>query len=120
MNLKPHICPQCGAPIDLAKMRCDYCGTQYQNENLRTLTIRQVRPGEHKIAAEVRLSRDHMLDNPEGARDYALRHLRNQIAEGLLGYMKIRTCKDFSPDYMARTEIIRAEVRVLDPMFEDY
>ena len=29
MDLKPYICKRCGAQINVAKMRCEYCGTSY-------------------------------------------------------------------------------------------
>lgn len=119
MNLKPYICPQCGGRVNVSKMRCEYCGTEYQDESLRRLKIVQVRPGEHKIRAEVEVDIDHMGYNPEGARDYVLHKLRDQIADGLLGYMKIQTCESFDPKFCGRTEIIRGEVRVIDPVFED-
>lgn len=74
-------------------------------------------PGECVIRAEVAINRYDMADNPEGARDYALRELRNQIADGLLGFMKITTSSGYDPRWMVGTEIIRGEVRVVDPSF---
>jgi hypothetical protein len=61
-----------------------------------------------------------MKQDPERARDYSLRELRNQLADGLLAYMKITTCTDFSAKYFEQTEIIRGEVRVVDPTFDGY
>ncbi len=119
MNLTPYICKCCGGKINIAKMKCEYCDTQYEDQSLKRIKIETVRPGEHTIRAEVELSMDHMMHNPEGARDYALRELRNQLADGLLGYMKIMTAANFSPKYYERTEIIRGEVRVIDPIFND-
>lgn len=118
MELKAHICKCCGGKINIAKMQCEYCGTSYEDTSLKRLVIQEVRPGQHTIACQVELSIDSMSHNPEGAREYALRELRNQLADGLLGYMKIRTAENYSPRYCERTEIIRGEVRVLDPMFE--
>lgn len=119
MNLTPYVCECCGGRINVARMQCEYCGTPYHDENLRHIKIRQVRPGEHVIRAEVILDLEHAAYNPEGARDYTLAQLRQQIADGLLGYMKITTCENFSPMYYNRTEIIRGEVRVIDPTFSD-
>ena len=78
-----------------------------------------MRPGESVIRAEVALDKSGILHNPEGARDYALCELRNQIADGLLGYMKLTTSDSYDPLYCGRAEIIRGEVRVIDPMFDD-
>lgn len=119
MDLKPYICKCCGGRINLSKMRCEYCDTPYRDESIKRIQITEVRPGEHRIAAQVEVGIDHMTYNPEGARDYALRELRNQLADGLLGYMKIQTCESYDPKYFGRTEIIRGEVKVIDPVFED-
>lgn len=119
MKLTPYICPQCNGRINLSKMQCEYCGTPFKDDSLKRITIAQVRPGEHAIRTEVALEIDHMAYNPEGARDYALQELRKQLADGLLGYMKLTTCETFDPKYFGRTEIIRGEVRVIDPIFED-
>jgi hypothetical protein len=61
-----------------------------------------------------------MMQTPNEVRDYALKELRNQLADGLLAYMKITTSTDFSAKYLEQTEIIRGEVRVINPMFEGY
>lgn len=117
MKLTPYICKCCGGRINLAKMRCEYCETPYEDNSFKRIKIETVQPGVHTIRTQVALSMDHMAHNPEGARDYALRELRNQLADGLLGYMKITAAEDFSPKYWERTEIIRGEVRVVDPTF---
>ena len=119
MKLTPYTCKCCGGRINVAKMRCDYCDTEYKDENLKRIQITQVRRGEHVLRTQVAVSIDHMAANPEGARDYILSELRNQLADGLLGFMKVTTSEDFTPKYWGRTEIIRGEVRVIDPMFED-
>ena len=100
-------------------MKCEYCDTSYEDASLRRIKVETVRPGQHTIRAEVALDKYGIQQNPEGARDYALRTRRDQIADGLLGFMKIQTYEDFSPMYCNRTEIIRGEVRVIDPAFSD-
>ena len=119
MELKPYICKCCGGRINVTAMRCEYCGAEYHDPSLRRLTIQTVQPGVHTIAAQVELRIPNEVFDPEGARDYALHELRNQLADGLLGYMKIRTNERLDPRYFERTEIIRGEVRVVDPMFDD-
>ena len=117
MKLEPYICTQCGGRINVAKMVCEYCGTPYKDESLKHIKVIQVRPGERIIRSQVTIDTERMRMCPEGARDYALHELRNQIADGLLGYMKISTAESFDPRYFGRTEIIRGEVRVIDPVF---
>ena len=117
MDLHPYICKCCGGRINIAKMRCEYCDTPYENESLKRIEIATYTPGQATIRAQIAISRDHMAHSPESARDYALHELRNQIADGLLGYMKVTTSTDYSAKWMEQTEIIRAEVRVIEPSF---
>lgn len=114
MDLRPYVCKQCGAAINVARMKCDYCGTAYEDPSIRRLTVVTQKPGTCTIKAEVRIDKEDMLLCPERVRDYTLRELRNQLADGLLAFMKIQTREDLG----SRTEIIRGEVRVVDPIFD--
>ena len=118
MDLRPYICKQCGGTINPATLKCEYCGTRYEDKSLKRITSTTQPPGQHTIRAEVCMDREFMLYDPEGARDFALSKLREQIADGLLGYMKITTSHDFRLG--DQTEIIRGEVRVVDPTFGRY
>lgn len=117
MNLHPYICKCCGARINVAKMRCEYCDTPYENESLKRIEIATYTPGQATIRAQASISKEHMKYDPERARDYVLSELRNQIADGLLGYMKVTTSTDYSAKWCEHTEIIRAEVKVIEPSF---
>lgn len=120
MDLKPYICECCGGRIDLTKMKCEYCDTPYRNESLKDIRFIQVRPGEHTIRAEVAVNYDDMKFDPEGVRNYTLHELRNQLADGLLDFMKIETSEGYDRGLFERTQIIRGEVRVVDPVFDRY
>ena len=97
-------------------MRCPYCDTQYERKN-NGVTVNYVvnQAGVHTLRADVRVDELMLLRNPESATAYALDILRQEIADGLLAYMKISTAKDFSA--FNNCEIIRGEVRVVDPYF---
>ena len=49
MDLKPYVCKHCGGRINVAKMVCEYCGTQYADDSLRRIKIETVHPGQHTI-----------------------------------------------------------------------
>jgi hypothetical protein len=118
-ELKPLVCERCGGAIDRNTMRCHYCDTQYERKH-DGVPINFVvdRPGVHRIRAEVRLAEEMARHDPEGATRYAMDRLRHGIADGLLDYMKVCTTKEFDP--MNMCQIIRGEVRVIDPTFTDY
>lgn len=118
MNIKPYVCKCCGGPINVAKMRCEYCDIAYEDDSLKRIKIEVDRPGVHTISAQIEVSRKDMTYNPEGVRDFTLRELRNQLADGLLGFMKIETADNY--DFRNRTQIIRGTVKVVDPVFSGY
>lgn len=107
-------CENCGGAIDRASMKCPYCGTQYERKH-DGITVNYVvnRPGVHTLRAEIRMNHAMVANDPERATEYALDRLRQEVADGLLAYMKISTSKDFCD----MSEIIRGEVRVIDPTF---
>lgn len=112
INYDALTCSNCGAPIDRSTMTCPYCKTQYSFPNPE-LKLEVIRPGAHKIYCQAIVPNRIVAEVPDRARDYTLAEMRNQLAEGLLGYMKISTSKDFRED----CQIIKGEVMVLDPYF---
>ena len=108
-------CQNCGAPINRRTMKCEYCGTEYKREHDGVpVCFALERPGVHRIRAAVRVDEGLIHSSPEKARDFAMNKLRQGIADGLLEYMKICTEKD----YCSFSQIIHAEVRVVDPSFD--
>ena len=116
MDLKAMTCKNCGASINRSTLRCDYCGTAYECPNDR-IKIVVDRPGLHTIRCETKVAMDMMRDSPEGARAYVLEDMRQQLADGLLAFMKITTKEDYSGGPFGSCQIIRGEVRVVDPSF---
>ena len=116
-ELKQLTCENCGATINRRTMRCDYCNTEYAYENNGT-QVRFVvdRPGVHTIRCETRVDMAHMRYNPERAKEYVLSDMRKQIADGLLAYMKLTTYENY--DTMHCCQLIRGEVRVVEPSFD--
>lgn len=116
-DIKPLVCENCGGQIDRSTLKCPYCDTQYNRQRDQTVINYIVdRPGVHRLRATIRVDDDMARHDPEAASNYALNRLRHEIADGLLAYMKIETSKDF--DLLSRCQIIRGEVRVLDPYFD--
>lgn len=116
IELKTLQCHNCGANVNRGTLRCDYCGTQYEHPNER-IKIVVDRPGVHTIRCQAKVGMEFMRQAQEDAREYVLREMREQIADGLLAYMKMRTCESYDP--MSFCQIIRGEVKVLDPSFDD-
>ena len=116
-ELKPLVCEKCGGSIDRKTMRCPYCDTAYAYDNNGVQVRFTVeRPGTHIIKAQAKVSREMVDYEPERATAYVLDKMRHQVADGLLAFMKISTMSD--PYEMC--EVIRGEVRVIDPTFTNY
>lgn len=111
-ELKALTCKNCGAPINRATMKCEYCDTQYE----RTYEGTQVkfiadRPGVHTLRAMAMIDEEMIRSDPGRAKEFIERKLRQSLADGLMEYM--RTEEEM--DYRSFARIIRAEVKVVSP-----
>lgn len=114
INVEALTCSNCGAPINRATMTCPYCKTQYSFPNPE-IKMTVIKLGVHKIYAQTKVSNQVIAVAPEAAKDKTLAQLREQLADALLGYMKITTAKEW--DFMGDSTIFRGEVIVCDPLF---
>jgi hypothetical protein len=116
VELKPLLCENCGGQIDRSTMKCPYCDTQYERTcNDTPIKFAVERPGVHVLRAQVKIPNEAFC-YPEEASNYAINKLTGCIADGLKEYMKIYA----TLDEMSFSQIIRGEVRVIDPTFTDY
>ena len=119
IEIKPLLCEQCGGRIDRKTMRCPYCGTEYGRQNNGVqIRFKEGRPGEYSIFAQVQVDMDMIAADPEFSKEYALDAMRQEIADALMAFTKISTSMNFDP--LGRYQIVRGEVRVIDPEFVDY
>lgn len=114
-ELKPLVCERCGGSIERKIMRCPYCGTEYAyNDNrIQVRFIERRKPGEQVICVQAALDSSMLVRDPEGATEFVLEEMRQQMADSLLAFMKISTCDN--PAMNAK--IIRGVVRVIDPEY---
>ena len=107
--MKPYICPQCGGQINLAKLICEYCGTQFLEECNEIIVV-AYNPRVHTLGANVILDREMATLSPKEAAEMAIKHMANQFAEGIAQFMEVRTIEE------PKTDTIRfsARLRVLD------
>lgn len=113
IELDPLKCECCGGQIDRITMKCPYCGTAYarKSEYINVIVDRQ---GVHRLRCQANVPDEMVRRAPEVAKEYALDEMRKQIADSLLAYMKIST--EVNP--MSMCQIIRGEVKVVDPSFD--
>lgn len=114
--MKALICTQCGGRINPAKMRCEYCGTQYEHtggltEPLRITYSPEVRPR----ILQSRVAMDDQVINAISDADEIRRIVHSritaQLAEALEPYVEYTVQEDLA----YRSQVIRGRVRVLPP-----
>lgn len=107
--MKPYICPQCGGQVNRAKMVCEYCGTQFQEEN-RGIKIVAYHPGVHTLGANVTVPKEYATLSPKEASEMAIRRLVNEFADGIAQFMEVKATNEPITDSVE----FRARLRVLD------
>ena len=103
-------CPNCGAPLK-GYGRCDYCGTVID----QPVQMLVARPGIHKLVCQARLPLYIGEKKPELATEYAMRQIRDQMADALTDAIKFVSRKDFDPIRFEEIITVRGELWVADP-----
>ena len=114
--MKALICTQCGGRIDPEKMRCEYCGTRYEQTGdlARPLRI-TYSPEVRAQILQSQVAMDNQVINVVSDADEIARIVHSritaQLAEALGPYVEYTVQED--PTY--RRQVIRGRVRVLPP-----
>lgn len=110
--MDPYICPQCGGRINRARMICEYCGTEFREENepKHVIRIETHNPHVHALMANTIMCRDDVMDSPKEASEYAIRCMAEKFATSIVQFMQIES--EFNPS--DDSVLFRARLRVLD------
>lgn len=79
-------CPNCGAPINREKMRCDYCGAVFKSD--QNFVIHQI---EHPkiIPLKAIMKVDEELTTVDGYERYMVDHMAYSLAKQVAKYMDV-------------------------------
>lgn len=101
-------CPNCGAPINRATMRCEYCGTQFKIDDYKLVYVND--PNIAVLNAEVRVHMD-VVDhvNEDRLKDFVLDEMTHKMAKALLDEIEVSV----RPDYGLSEVIVTGRVRVV-------
>ncbi len=104
-------CPNCGAPINRATMRCEYCGSVFR-ESMPNVLVCVEHPKIVPLQAEVFVDNylSSLLSKEELAREVSSQ-LTRKIADGLDQLMEIKVKED--PLHFGT--IVRGRIRVVLP-----
>lgn len=114
-NLSARNCPNCGAPIQVGKYHCEWCGTSFKRDDAaQTFVIEKNTRGVRCLETRVAIPRyAYIGTDAEAVSEYTIDQMKHQIADALTGLIRIETCDD----YMRDERIFRGTVRVLEPDF---
>ena len=101
-------CPNCGAPINRATMRCEYCGAVFKEDLDRQIFMIE-NPKIVTLGAEVVL--DNQLAMYDGCEQFAMNRLTEKLAEGISKFMDV-TIQEHP---RINSTVISGRVRIVPP-----
>lgn len=114
--MKKLVCTSCGAPIDPKTGICPYCGSRYQIDyNVPIpVPIMVEHPRVQRLGARAEYPLEWLDDlTPEELSKIAIGRLAHEMAEALVGYMDIKTYRNYNTQSLT----VDAELRVVPPDF---
>lgn len=112
--MKALVCTQCGGKINPATLRCEYCGTIFEQDR-KTKYLRIVTTGSAvRLGAELQIGMCEAMTIPrEDLLKITQERLAHELADALIPYINYTV--DRSP--MTMTVTVRGDVRVVPPDF---
>lgn len=113
-DLKPLICPNCGGKINAARMKCEYCGTQFKREEGPVLRIEAVRPGVRTLRTNIRIPEYYASFNQiddDILRNFVGDEMSRQLAKALVPMLDLKVGHDLKMMEL----VVDGMVRVLEP-----
>lgn len=113
--MKPYICTQCGGRINPAKMRCEYCGTQYEQKHDQIVRVEtyQIQP----VTLQASACYQKELVDLIGAADIS-REICGQMAAKIADELTKYIDYQVQEDPYTNSVIARGRVRVLPPGYK--
>lgn len=105
-------CPNCGAPINRATMRCEYCGAAFENEfgyGNQMIIHRIEHPKAVPLKSVMQIDRD--LASIDGYEKYVVDSISRSLAEKVAEYMDLT----FQDDPMNDRVTAYARIRIVPP-----
>ncbi len=107
-----YICSCCGGKVNRVTMTCEYCGTQYKEENNNLIRLETFRNPVQTLAAKFQISHEHILQDPKMISEYAIKRLANNFADVIAPYMDVY----HSYDPCTKTHSLDARIKVVIPI----
>ena len=106
-----YICECCGGKVNRATMTCEYCGTQYKEEDNNLIRFETYSNPIQKLCVTTSFPEEAFMKNPTEMAEYAIRHTAMKFAECIAPYMVMET--EYDPEYCERR--ISGQIRIVVP-----
>lgn len=114
--MERYTCTQCGAPINPATLKCEYCGSSYKDPGNDRLPLIYIDSPRIHVLQSRRAIPNEVLYNTdiEAMSRYIMDDLLAQLAKHLVPFTEIKVVDD--PLLNAKT--LRARLRICDPDYK--
>ena len=111
--MKAMQCEKCGGHINHSTLRCEYCGTQYEDNGMGTLYITRFDPKMDVLCSNVSFDWAFISSEEDlkTVSEYAIKEVSSKIAESIIPYLNIESRED----PLSRRTIVEARLRVIRP-----
>ena len=115
-DLKPLICPNCGGKVNAARMKCEYCGTEFRRDDDGVVKIRyeSVPCQTQVLGISVNVPKDRMMyiDDDSVIRGFVMDEMTHRLAQALVPMMDIMVQAD---NPFTDSVNVRGRIRVIRP-----
>lgn len=112
-------CENCGAPLK-EDLTCPYCGARYERKGagINTCYVQMIPAKVHPLRAQVMIPDEQIMClGEEETAEYAINTLVSALSKEIGRHMKVTTGYAPGRSPFEACQIIRGEVRIVDPDF---
>lgn len=107
--MKKYICPCCGGHINQLKLQCEYCGTQFEDENNPLLRVETFTSPVDTLCCNVLVAQEDI----EKSKEIVCQQIAHDIAKRI---SKNYTQYDIEYDPQTQYYTVRAVIKVIKPI----
>ena len=110
--MEKYICECCGGQINPHTMKCEYCGTQYENKNERVFRIETFQSRVETFKCAYNVPNEMLHRYPKEASEVVIHHVANQLADMIAPYCEY-TVENDPMTYQTR---VYARIKIVEPV----
>lgn len=117
MKLEPITCPNCGGRVNVTRLICEFCGTQFKaaDSDFGVIKLETFTSPTRVLGIETRIPNEMHEYAPEQIIPYVKREIAERLADKLLQGELIEFISEM--DWKHCQQVISARLRVLEPHY---